>query len=170
MHSQLKKLLTLALLIIASNSLTQAQNFTESISNAVEGEGTVNIYQDPRLENIINGVDPVEQLKKEKNENRDDFSMTMGKRKRMRGYRIQVFWGGSTRNDQQKAQRLANQVRSIYPELDAYATFESPHWRCRVGDFISRDEAAEYLSRMRKISSEAMIVPSEILIFTKDGK
>ena len=84
---------------------------------------------------------------------------------RVRGYRVQMFWGNSSRADQQKADRIGTQVTTIFPELKYYTSFDSPHWRCRVGDFVSREEANKYLKKLRRISKDAMIVRSEIFVY-----
>ena len=95
-------------------------------------------------------------------------AITEGRRMKVRGYRIQVYWGGSQRFDQTKAIRAGSRVTSMFPELQAYTTFESPHWRCRVGDFRERKEAADYLAKLRKAKIEgAMVVKSEILVYPK---
>ena len=84
-----------------------------------------------------------------------------------RGYRIQVFWGGSARIDQTNAQRMGTRVTTLFPELQAYTTFESPNWRCRVGDFVTRQEAADYLKKLKdaKLTDDAIIVKSEVIIY-----
>ena len=96
---------------------------------------------------------------------RSDFDVRTGARRRLRGFRIQMFWGNSLRTDQLRAKRLADKVTGAFPELKSYVTFQQPHWRCRVGDFKTRAGAARYLERMRKIAPEAMIVRSEIIIY-----
>lgn len=141
----------------------RAQTFLDHLQQDVSGLGSVTVHQDPRLNPIVNGdvdITPKEQDKQ------DDFSMQMGKRKKMRGYRIQVYWGSSQRIDQQKALRLKSQVESLLP-LHAYVEFQPPHWHCRVGDFATREEAAEFLPKLRRISKDAMIVRSEVYKYQK---
>lgn len=95
----------------------------------------------------------------------NDFDVRTGARKRLRGFRVQMFWGNTQRTDQLKAKRMGDKVTGAFPELKAYVTFQQPHWRCRVGDFKTRAGAAKYLDRLRKIAPEAMIVRSEIIIY-----
>ncbi len=170
------------------------------------GQGSVNISQDQRLQNIVSGETPVVERKPEagtsdtkepvkknspSNSNRtsaprriqrtqivdvkdlptfgnrsnNDFDVRTGARRRLRGFRIQMFWGNSLRTDQLRAKRLGDKVTGAFPELKAYVSFQQPHWRCRVGDFKTRAGAARYLDKMRKIAPEAMIVRSEIIIY-----
>ena len=84
---------------------------------------------------------------------------------RVKGYRIQVFFGSNQRSDQTKAQQVGSKLTHSFPELRAYTSFESPHWRCRVGDFTNREEANSYLRKIKARGfSEAIIVRSEIYV------
>lgn len=86
-------------------------------------------------------------------------------RKRVPGFRIQVYTGSNTRISKQKALDLKVQIQKFFPELSVYVHFQSPRWICRAGDFISREEARPYLKKIRKlhISPEASIVACPVL-------
>lgn len=152
-------ILTLGLLFAAV--LSYAQTPTQRLERRVEGQGVVTLSQDQRLANLVDGVAPIV----EASDKSDDFSVQTVLRKKKSGFRIQMYWGNAARADQQNAERIGNQVTAIYPELQAYVSFDTPHWRCRVGDFATREEAAKYLNRLRRIRSDAMIVKSEIFVF-----
>ena len=98
-----------------------------------------------------NGADPV------KESNRPRY--------RTQGYRIQVFTGGNDRATKRAAQEMKTKIQSHFPELSVYIHFQSPRWVCRVGDFLSREEAQHYVKLIRKkrLSPEAAIVKSPIL-------
>ena len=149
-------------MLVAAVLCSRAQTFTEYLEQTSAGQGTVTLTQDPRLTEIVNGAD-IEMASDEAPKN--DFSMHIGKRQRLKGYRIQVYWGSSQRVDQQKAQRVGAQVTASVPELRSYVTFSAPHWRCHVGDFATREEANEYLSKVKRISRDAIVVRSEIIQF-----
>ena len=79
--------------------------FIERIQEPVKGKGTVTINQDQRLTNIINGLTlPDVSTQSADTENTNVQSKLpgrpAGKRVKARGYRIQVYWGGSQRVDQ----------------------------------------------------------------------
>jgi len=154
--------LSIFCLAICCNAL-RAQTFTDKLQADVNGQGSIQLIQDQRLFDLINGLTSLKQQEETKNDT--EFNTTVVRKKRLKGYRIQMYWGNSTRADQQKAQSIGRQVTNAYPELQAYTTFDSPHWRCRVGDFKTRPEAAKYLYKLRKISKDAMIVRSEIIAF-----
>lgn len=86
-------------------------------------------------------------------------------RRKMPGYRIQVYTGGNDRASKEAAKQMKARIQKICPELSVYASFQSPRWIVRVGDFTSRQEAQPYVKRLRRarVSTEARIVSTIIL-------
>jgi hypothetical protein len=150
----MNKILTIAICLFAYAATASAQKFMDRIEKDVEGQGTVRIYQDSMLTRIING-DTIPTINKE-NEG-------TGKKVKKRGFRIQVFRGGHTRADEAKARSTGERVRKIF-KLSAYTIYSNPNWVCHVGDFKSRDEALEYLPKIKNVARTAMIVPSVIYV------
>lgn len=128
---------------------------------AKNGKATVTVNQDSRLTQFVNGdyYDPNEKEVVE-------VEKVLQKQK-VRGYRIQVYWGGNKQTEKSKAQQAGYKVTAAFPELEAYTSFESPHWRCRVGDFTNQHEAAAYLAKIKKakVAQDAIVVKSEIYMF-----
>lgn len=144
-----------------------AQNIKEDLEKELDGLGSVTLTQDERLDAILEGGFEREEAKAVKG----GTMPRKGKSDRVLGYRIQVFWGGDKRADQQKAQQMANRARGICPNLNTYVEFESPHWRTRVGDFKSHEDAEKYLGRLRRLDKSTMIVRSAIYLSrTEDAK
>lgn len=161
----MKRLLTFTISILLCTITMSAQNFTEHIQSNVSGQGTVTVHQDSILDDMVNGK---KQFVPEKKETQRDLpGIPRGKKTKARGYRIQVYWGGSTRSDETNARRAGSRVATIFPELGVYTTFESPNWRCRVGDFVTRKEADEYLDKMKsaRLAQGAIIVKSEVYVY-----
>lgn len=101
-----------------------------------------------------------------KSRSRKDAPREVGRpRYKAQGYRIQVFTGGNDRAAKSAAQEMKSKVQRYFPELSVYIHFQSPRWVCRVGDFVSREEAQQYVRLIRKhrLSPEAAIVKSTIL-------
>lgn len=163
----------------ASNAQTK---FLDQLTRKVEGQGSVTITQDKRLADLVNGVvqpgggrqqaaAPATDEKAQQQIVDEDEPSTpgtaTGKKTKVRGFRIQIYWGGSQRVHQTKALEAAEKVTTMFPEYQAYTSFESPHWRCRVGDFTDRQKAWEALQRLREagVATDAMIVRSEIYIY-----
>lgn len=89
-------------------------------------------------------------------------------KRKIRGFRVQVYAGDNTRKARQKAQSVAVQVKSYFPELAVYAHFVSPRWVCRAGDFRTYGEAQTYLRKIRaKKFREALIVKTTILVIAR---
>ena len=168
---------------VAQKTILQQLRDTSAV-----GYGKVVIEQDVRLDSIVNGQVIVPsvletKVKVDKPITPDMHKTTKSKvsevlplgqrlsgatyREKVKGYRIQVYFGGNQRGDQAKAQQMGNKVTARFPELKAYTSFESPHWRCRVGDFTSREDAGPYISRLRSAGfcPDATIVRSEIYIY-----
>ena len=179
----MKRLAHIFILLLFTCLASAQIRFMDNLTRVVAGQGKVSVSQDERLTQIINGEKPKEvdndkdkekdkdkEVDKEKEEENIDnpaLVTPVGKKTKVRGYRVQIYWGGSTRSDQSRAQQAANQSMSLFPQYNAYTSFESPHWRCRVGDFKERHEAVEALRELKKagIAREAMIVRSEIFIY-----
>ena len=86
------------------------------------------------------------------------------RRRKGTGYRIQIYTGGNSRADRMTAEKYGRLCRKEFPELIPYAHFASPRWICRVGDFRTQEEAAEYAAKLRKegIFPEVSVVKSTI--------
>ena len=161
-------------LLVLSLNITAQQNFTERLTRTNAGEGAVTLRQDSVIDELVNGrvvanggtrsttatVDTT-------STSSDDLIPTPTRRSRAVGYRIQVYAGGNNRNAKSEAYRMANLVRSEFPEMSVYTHFISPRWICRVGDFKTNDEAREVLRQMRQTSKfrEASIVKSYIIVY-----
>lgn len=94
------------------------------------------------------------------------YSGMVRTRYKARGFRIQVYTGGNTRNHKAQAYAIAGKTRQIAPELSTYVQFQSPHWICRVGDFRNREDANRYARRLRSagVSNETRVVSCEVLL------
>lgn len=82
------------------------------------------------------------------------------------GYRIQVFAGGNTRNDRQKAESIGRRLENLFPEDAVYVHFYSPRWICRMGNFRNYGEARQRLVEVRKQGyKSATIVKGKIIVY-----
>lgn len=154
------------------------QTFTQRLTSAPRaGEGSVVLKQDAEIEALVNGKSSAgtSRAANANTQRVDTVSSTdvelamptllTGKKARLRGYRIQVYAGGNTRQGKQEALRMQNLVRSQFPDLAVYTQFISPRWICRVGDFRTYEEASKTLQEMRQTGRfrEASIVKSTII-------
>ncbi len=166
------------------------QTFTEYLTTDRPEQGRVRVYQAEDITALVNGAAPraagrAVGLSGGQKDGRDstkhhsvttvarntesDDSLHPAKsvarrRHKASGYRIQIFTGGNSRNDRIAAERAGRVCRQSFPELAAYSHFLSPRWVCRVGDFASYEEAAEYARKLRKEGAfrEVRIVKSTV--------
>ena len=81
------------------------------------------------------------------------------------GYRIQVFAGGNSRQDRQKAERIGNEVKMNFPDQPVYTHFYPPRWICRMGNYRSYNEASEMLRQIKRLGyNQACIVKGKISV------
>lgn len=67
------------------------------------------------------------------------------------GYRIQVFSGGNSRADRQKAETAGVVMKANFPSEPIYVHFYSPSWKCRMGNYKSLEEARRLLAQVKKL-------------------
>lgn len=93
----------------------------------------------------------------------DTSKKVMRRSYKVNGYRVQVFAGGNSRADKQKAQQAGNAVKRAMPDQPVYVHFYSPRWICRVGNYRSYEEANRVLSQVKKLGyKQACIVSGKI--------
>lgn len=74
------------------------------------------------------------------------------------GYRIQVY----SKNDRQEALDIRATLLQRYPNLSVYLIYKQPTYRVRVGDFISRAEAANLSKELKSLYPITFVVPDTI--------
>lgn len=101
-----------------------------------------------------NQGDPVDMTKK----------VMRGGRKMM-GYRVQIFSGGNTRADREKAEQIGHELKKRLPSQPVYVHFISPRWTVRVGNFRKQEHATSLLKTMKKFGyRQACIVKGTVTI------
>lgn len=84
---------------------------------------------------------------------------------KVNGYRVQVFAGGNSRTDKQKAERAGESVKLAFPDIPVYVHFYSPRWICRMGNFRTYEEANSVLKQVRDLGyKQACIVSGKITV------
>ena len=84
---------------------------------------------------------------------------------KVNGYRVQAFAGGNTRRDRLQAERIGNEIKTLFPMQPVYVHFYSPRWICRVGNFRTYEEAHQILTELRKLGyNQALIVKGKITV------
>lgn len=84
---------------------------------------------------------------------------------KVKGYRVQVYAGGNSREDKLKAQRAGNDLKAAFPNQPVYVHFYSPRWICRMGNFRTYEEASHILREVQKLGyKQACIVSGQITV------
>lgn len=83
---------------------------------------------------------------------------------KMTGYRIQVFSGGNSRVDKQKAEKAGLNMKRLFPTEPVYVHFYSPSWKCRMGNYKTTAEARSILLQVKKFYPQACIVKGTISV------
>ena len=65
------------------------------------------------------------------------------------GWRVKFFTGGSSRVDKENAQNAGREFKRLFPDTPVYMHFVSPHWICVAGDFIHKEDADAFISKVR---------------------
>lgn len=170
------RIFSIITLLALSLNINAQQDFTERLTRHHAGEGKVVLHQDSVITGLVNGhatattasTRPVSTVVAGTDTTTtEDLTPLPTRRSRATGYRIQVYAGGNNRNSKSEAYRMANLVRSEFPDLAVYTHFISPRWICRVGDFKTNEEAREMLKQMRQTKKfrEASIVKSNIIVY-----
>lgn len=160
---------------IFTSGVWAQQTFTERLTEDVDGQGTVSVFQSEEITRMVNGetVDiPFGEPKINGDQGLSDESGTgtnvnaSVRKMKIAGYRIQVYAGGNSRASRDQAKEMAIKVKEKYADLSVYTSFQSPRWLCRVGDFRTIEEADSMLRKMREANDfeEASIVKSYIQI------
>lgn len=88
-----------------------------------------------------------------------------GRTYKMTGFRVQVFAGGNSRKDRQKADQIGNQLRTLFPDEQVYVHFYSPRWICRMGNYRTYEEALQQLQEVKRLGyTAATIVKGKITV------
>ncbi len=186
--------ITLSMLFLLLTS-SRAQTYMDHLRQSNTGQGTVTVTQDKELEELINGEPPVTSTatgKEQTNskptgskatrqpttsnntdtkdseyeeENIDTRKKVMRGAVKVTGYRVQVYAGGNSRSDKQKAERIGNTVKRQFPEYPVYVHFNSPRWICRMGNFRTLEEANSVLREVRQMGyNSACVVKGTITV------
>lgn len=183
-HTGATHILFIIYYILCVPALLGAQTFTENLTRIRAGEGMVTLHQDEEINALVNGLisyapgratatkrvtKPLRALTADTISVADssawaDTPILTGRRVRMNGYRIQIYAGGDNRKSKAEAYAAAAAIRNYFDDVSVYTHFISPRWVCRIGDYKTREEAAQMLSNIRQTGAfrEAFIVKTKI--------
>lgn len=79
----------------------------------------------------------------------------------LKGYRVRIFFD-NRQTARAESEKILNDFRRKYPEIAAYRVYANPYFKVTVGDFRTRSEAMEMLSRIKHNFPAAFVVKENI--------
>lgn len=83
-----------------------------------------------------------------------------GKRQ-MNGYRVRIFFDNK-QSARSESEATLKRFESMYHDVKAYRTYANPYFKVTVGDFRTKSEAMELLSRIKYEFPSAFVVKENI--------
>ena len=166
----------------ACTNIVCAQSFIGDLKAKKNGQGTVTVTQSSEIDELVDKAHLVKTTPAAPPQPHRDNSAathqttghaehtaprpsTEAEQPMVMGYRVQVFSGGNSGADKQKAERTGSAIKQLYPDLPVYVHFYSPRWICRVGNFRTYDEAAHVLKNIKSMGyPQACIVKGKISV------
>jgi len=74
------------------------------------------------------------------------------------GFRIQIYVG----NVRQEADGAKSYIYQAFPDLNPYVSYTQPTYRVKVGDFMYRSDAEQYLDLIREQYASAVILADRV--------
>ncbi|MBR1576574.1 MAG: SPOR domain-containing protein [Bacteroidales bacterium] len=131
-------------IVYRPSAVSDASLEGKSIFSVLTGEAKgVTISQDPSIVTAMNS------------------HISYNRRKKYTGYRVRIFF--DNKQDSRGASEAAmRRFQGAFPGYSAYRSFTSPHFKVTVGDFRTKSEAVQLLSRVKGMFPSAFIVKEQI--------
>ena len=187
--------LVAAVVLLFVAGAAEAQTFLDHLQQAENGSGTITVTQSAELDELVNSTNvsgtTATTTKSTKAENTatktqekeatsattpldngndtEEETVETGKTgqrtHKIKGYRVQLYSGGNTRESKNKAYSIGNSVKRAMPDQSVYVHFNSPRWFCRMGNYRTYEEASAMLREMRSLGyTDACIVSDKISV------
>ena len=79
----------------------------------------------------------------------------------VKGYRVRIFFDNK-QTARAESEKILKEFRKAYPEIAVYRVYANPYFKVTVGDFRTRSEAMEMLSRIKYSFPSAFVVKENI--------
>ena len=79
----------------------------------------------------------------------------------MNGYRVRIFFDNK-QTARAESEETIKRFESMYHDVKAYRTYANPYFKVTVGDFRTKSEAMELLSRIKREFPSAFVVKENI--------
>lgn len=121
--------------------------FISMSATAQTDTGSVVVHKDPRIELLVKKQIEI-----------NEFT-TRNARRSAPGYRIQVV----STNDRNKAFTAKSTIYQQFPELKAYLLYQSPFYKLKVGNFLKREDAEEYIIAIKQYFPSGVYIVRDVI-------
>ena len=191
-----RKLVIILMMCVGCITAVNAQSsFTQRLQQSKNGEGKITVTHSQNIDFLVNGKTAAVQKDSSKvvvtteeakaliknsatrdssyrSDIIDQTTVVDTSKKVMRGgqkvngWRVQVYAGGNQRTDRQKAERIGNEIKALFPTQPVYVHFHSPRWICRMGNYRNYEDAVQMLNSVKKAGfNAATIIKEKITVY-----
>jgi len=123
-----------------------------AFSASAQDSSSIVVHKDPRLDILLKKQGDVNAAIKKANSHT------------ARGYRLLVI----NTNNRQEAIAAKTKIYSNFPELKAYLIYQSPYFKLKVGNFRTREDAAQYQKNLGYYFPKGVFVISDTIEVTPE--
>ncbi|HRN49121.1 MAG TPA: SPOR domain-containing protein [Niabella sp.] len=116
---------------------------------SAQTENAVVIHKDPRIDVLI----------KKQAEVNDLSTRSATTRRSAKGYRLLVI----STNSRDEAITAKTAIYNYFPELKAYMWHQSPYYKVKVGNFLTRNEAAAYQKKLSPVFPRGVFIMNDVI-------
>jgi hypothetical protein len=126
------------------------------ISFQLFAQGSIAIYKDPRIDVLLKKQAEVNNLS----------TRNATKRRTTKGYRLLVV----SSNSRDEAIAAKTKIYTYFPELKAYMWHQSPYYKVKAGNFVSRNDALNYQKRMASFFPHGVFLLNDVIEIKPEDK
>ena len=142
----MKKILLVFSLLLFMASVAQ-QNESVTTEGPALQTASVIVHKDPRIDVLVKKKAAI-------NKNAKKSVARTG-----RGYRLLVL----STSDREEAIAAKTKIYTYFPELKAYLSYQSPFFKLKAGNFVSRPDAERYRKNMATIFPKGVFIINDIV-------
>lgn len=114
-----------------------------------QSTGSVAVYKDSRIDLLL----------KKQAEANNLSTRNSSKRRNAKGYRLLII----STNSRDEAIAAKTAIYNYFPELKAYMWHQSPYYKVKAGNFLTRNEAAAYQKRLSPVFPRGVFIMNDIV-------
>ena len=142
----MKKILLVFSVLLFKASVAQ-QNESVTTEGTALQTASVIVHKDPRIDVLVKKKAAI-------NKNAKKSVARTG-----RGYRLLVL----STSDREEAIAAKTKIYTYFPELKAYLSYQSPFFKLKAGNFVSRPDAERYRKNMATIFPKGVFIINDIV-------